>query len=213
MGATGAGKTTVINLLKRMYDVTGGVIKLDGTDIRELQLSQLRTSIECVMQDIFLFSDTVSENVKLGRRDSLHDSAVRNAIRSARADNFVEHMPDQYETVIGERGVGLSGGQKQRLTIARALSCGAPVLVLDDSTSALDMETEQQIQQTLSRLHGITKIIIAHRISAVRNADEILVLDKGLVAERGTHEQLLALDGQYRQTYRIQYETYLQETT
>ncbi|MCI1209538.1 MAG: ABC transporter ATP-binding protein/permease [Treponema sp.] len=211
MGATGAGKTTVINLLKRMYDATGGVIKLDGVDIRKLGLSQLRTSIACVMQDVFLFSDTISDNVKLGRKNRLNMCAVKKAVQSAHADDFVEKMEAQYNTVIGERGVGLSGGQKQRLTIARALSSTAPVLVFDDSTSALDTETEQHIQQTLEKLQGVTKIIIAHRISAVRTADEIIVLDKGSVAERGTHDQLLAKKGLYYTTYQTQYGACLRE--
>jgi len=206
MGATGAGKTTVINLLKRMYDATSGTIRLDGTDIKNLTLKQLRTSVACVMQDIFLFSDTICDNVKLGRKNSLAMPAVKDAVHRAQAGSFVEKMDEQYETVIGERGVGLSGGQKQRLTIARALSCGAPVLVLDDSTSALDTETEQEIQKMLSKLTGTTKIIIAHRISAVRTADEIIVLDKGAVAERGTHEQLLAQKGLYYKTYKTQYD-------
>jgi ATP-binding cassette, subfamily B, multidrug efflux pump len=205
MGATGSGKTTVINMLKRMYDATGGTIKLDGVDIRMLTLEQLRTSIACVLQDVFLFSDTISDNVKLGRKDLLDMHAVKDAVHRAQAGDFVEKMDDQYDTVIGERGVGLSGGQKQRLTIARALSCGAPVLVFDDSTSALDTETEQEIQKMLSGLSSTTKIIIAHRISAVRNADEIIVLDKGAVVERGTHEQLLARRGLYYETYETQY--------
>jgi ATP-binding cassette, subfamily B, multidrug efflux pump len=205
MGATGTGKTTVINLLKRMYDATGGTIKLDGTDIRTLTLSQLRTNIACVMQDVFLFSDTISDNVKLGRKNRLDQYAVKSAVQNAHADDFVEKMDAQYDTVIGERGVGLSGGQKQRLTIARALSCGAPILVLDDSMSALDTETEQQIQKTLAGLSGITKIIIAHRISAVQNADEIIILDNGAIAERGTHKELLAKKGLYYETYKTQY--------
>jgi len=205
MGATGAGKTTVINMLKRMYDATGGTIRLDGTDIRMLPLDQLRTSVACVLQDVFLFSDTICDNVKLGRKNRLDMPAVKDAVHRAQAGGFVEKMDEQYDTVIGERGVGLSGGQKQRLTIARALSCGAPVLVLDDSTSALDTETEQEIQKMLSRLPHTTKIIIAHRISAVRSADEIIVLDKGSIAERGTHEQLLAMKGLYYETYKTQY--------
>jgi ATP-binding cassette subfamily B protein len=163
------------------------------------------------MQDVFLFSDTISDNVKLGRKNRLNMCAVKKAVQSAHADDFVEKMEAQYNTVIGERGVGLSGGQKQRLTIARALSSTAPVLVFDDSTSALDTETEQHIQQTLEKLQGVTKIIIAHRISAVRTADEIIVLDKGSVAERGTHDQLLAKKGLYYTTYQTQYGACLRE--
>jgi ATP-binding cassette, subfamily B, multidrug efflux pump len=212
MGATGAGKTTVINMLKRMYDATSGTIKLDNVDIRNLSLGQLRTSIACVMQDVFLFSDTISDNVKLGRKNLLDTYAVKTAVHSAHADEFVEKMDEKYDTVIGERGVGLSGGQKQRLTLARALSCTAPVLVLDDSTSALDTETEQEIEKTLYGLTSTTKIIIAHRISAVRNADEIIVLDKGKVAERGTHGELLALKGLYYNTYKTQYGSMPMET-
>ncbi len=212
MGATGAGKTTIINLLKRMYDATEGVIKLDGTDICHLPLAQLRTNIATVMQDVFLFSDTISDNVKLGRKKKLDIDKVKYAVHHAQAEDFVEKMENQYDTVIGERGVGLSGGQKQRLTIARALSCSsAPVLVLDDSTSALDMETEQHIQQTLDNFRKVTKIIIAHRISAVRNADEIIVIDKGKIVERGTHEQLLQKKGLYYTTFQTQYGAYFQK--
>ncbi len=205
MGATGSGKTTIINLLKRMYDVSSGSIKLDGTDIREISLEQLRRSIACVMQDIFLFSDTISGNVRLGERAELADAAVEKAMIDSCSAEFASKMQDGYETVIGERGVGLSGGQKQRITIARAVSRSAPVLVLDDSTSALDTETERQIQSTLESLAGMTKIIITHRISAVRHADEIIVLDGGTVAEHGTHEQLLEKKGLYYKTYRSQY--------
>ena len=205
MGATGSGKTTIINLLKRMYDSTAGTITLDGADIKKIPLDQLRTSVSSVVQDVFLFSDTISENVKLGQKKVLSDADVENALDAACAGDFVHSMKDGVSTVVGERGIGLSGGQKQRVTIARALSHHAPVLVLDDSTSALDTETEREFQKTLNGLSGMTKIIIAHRISAVRNADEIIVLDKGAVAERGTHSELLAKKGLYYETWCTQY--------
>jgi len=205
MGATGSGKTTIINLLKRMYDVTSGSIKIDGVDIRELPLSVLRRAVACVMQDIFLFSDTIEGNIRLGERDSMTLPQVRGALEKSHSAEFVDKMEEKENTVIGERGVGLSGGQKQRITIARALARKTPVLVLDDSTSALDTETEQDIQKVLADLHGMTKLIIAHRISAVRKADKIIVLEKGRVAEEGTHEELLARGGLYKETYDSQY--------
>ncbi|MDD5928517.1 MAG: ABC transporter ATP-binding protein [Spirochaetales bacterium] len=205
MGSTGSGKTTIINLLKRMYDVTGGSIKLDGIDIRELPLPTLRRAISCVMQDIFLFSDTIDGNIRLGARETITVPEVRSALEQSHSAEFVDRMEEKENTVIGERGVGLSGGQKQRITIARALARKTPVLVLDDSTSALDTETEQEIQGVLAELSGMTKIIIAHRISAVRKADKIIVLDKGRVVECGTHEELLARGGLYKETYDSQY--------
>lgn len=205
MGATGSGKTTLINLLKRMYDVSDGSIKLDGVDIRDLPLSTLRSAVSCVMQDIFLFSDTIEGNIRLGARETISTAQVRSALAQSHSAEFVDRMEEKENTVIGERGVGLSGGQKQRITIARALARKTPVLVLDDSTSALDTETEQEIQEVLSELKGMTKIIIAHRISAVRKADKIIVLDKGRVAECGTHEELLSLGGLYKETYDSQY--------
>ena len=209
MGATGAGKSSLIYLLQRLYDCTDGTILLDDTDIRRLSLKQLRGSISAVMQDVFLFSDTISENVKLGKRELITPALIRQASADAQASEFIEKMDDQYETIIGERGVGLSGGQKQRISIARALAKKNPILVLDDSTSALDMETEHLIQKTLKTLEDTTKIIIAHRISSVRNADEILILSDGKIAERGTHESLLAAKGLYYQTYMAQYGAYL----
>lgn len=205
MGATGSGKSSVINLLQRFYDATEGAVTLDGTDIRDLTLKQLRSSISVVLQDVFLFSDTIEENIKMGQRSILPMEEIKKAAESAQAKVFIEKMDEQYDTVIGERGVGLSGGQKQRISIARALAKHAPVLVLDDSTSALDMETEHEIQKTLNELKDTTKLIIAHRISAVRHADEIIYLKDGAIAERGTHEELLARRGLYYETYLAQY--------
>lgn len=205
MGATGSGKTTIINLLKRMYNVTGGSIKIDGVDIKDLPLPTLRRSISCVMQDIFLFSDTIDGNVRLGERETMTTVQVRSALEQSLASEFVDKMEEKEQTVIGERGVGLSGGQKQRITIARALARRTPILVLDDSTSALDTETEQDIQKVLANLKGMTKIIIAHRISAVRKADKIIVLDKGKVCECGTHDELIKKGGLYKETYDSQY--------
>lgn len=208
MGATGAGKTSVVQLLQRLYDATDGVIRLDGVDIRDLTFDQLRGSISLVMQDVFLFSDTITENVKLGKRDIVDLEAVRKAALAAQASSFIEKMDNTYDTVIGERGVGLSGGQKQRISIARALAKNTPILVMDDSTSALDMETEHEIQKTLHDLNHTTKLIIAHRISAVRHADEIIVLENGSIHERGTHEELMQKRGLYYATYLSQYGTY-----
>ncbi len=208
MGVTGSGKTSIVNLIERFYDISDGKILLDGIDIRQLPLETVRQSIAVVMQDVFLFSDTIRENVRLGQRATMSEETVREAVRSASAQGFIEKMTNQYETVIGERGVGLSGGQKQRISIARALAKKAPILILDDSTSALDMETEYEIQQELAALKNTTKVIIAHRISAVKYADEIIILEHGQVVERGTHQSLMEKKGFYYSTYEAQYGDY-----
>ena len=205
MGATGSGKTSIINLLQRFYDPTSGEITIDGVDIKKLSLAQVRTCCAVVMQDVFLFSDTIAENIMMGKRQEMDPELVRVSAKMAQASGFIEEMEEQYETVIGEKGVGLSGGQKQRISIARALAKKSPVLVFDDSTSALDMETEQEIQKVLRSITESSKIIIAHRISAVRSADEIIYLQNGRVAERGTHQELLAKKGLYYETYMAQY--------
>ncbi|CUH91591.1 ABC transporter ATP-binding protein [Herbinix luporum] len=211
MGTTGAGKSSIINLLQRFYDASQGEILLDGVNIKDLSLKQLRGSISLVMQDVFLFSDTINENVKLGKRPWVKQEEVIEAAHYSQASEFIERMDDGYDTIIGERGVGLSGGQKQRISIARALAKKTPILVLDDSTSALDMETEHLIQKSLTDIKA-TKIIIAHRISAVRNADEIIILENGKIKERGTHETLLKEKGYYYQTYQAQYGDYISDS-
>jgi len=205
MGATGSGKTTIINMLLRFYDPEEGQILLNGMDIREMPLAVVRKNASVVMQDVFLFSDTIDENIRLGNKDSITKDEINEALTKACASDFVGKLDEGTETVIGERGVGLSGGQKQRISMARAFAKHAPVLVLDDSTSALDMETEHEVQENLSELKNATKIIIAHRISAVRHADEIIVLEDGKISERGNHEKLLEKQGYYYKTYMAQY--------
>ena len=205
MGATGSGKTTIINMLLRFYDPDKGRILLNGIDIRELPLAVVRRNASVVMQDVFLFSDTIEENIRLGNKESITDEDISEALKRACAAGFVEKLEDGTGTVIGERGVGLSGGQKQRLSMARAFAKHAPVLVLDDSTSALDMETEHEVQANISEFKNSTKIVIAHRISAVRHADEIIVLEDGRICEKGDHEELLSKKGYYYKTYMAQY--------
>ncbi|MBP7401118.1 MAG: ABC transporter ATP-binding protein [Clostridia bacterium] len=204
IGLTGSGKSTLIQLVARFYDPTSGQVLIDGTDLREYDLDALRRSIGLVSQDVFLFSDTAEGNVAYGNPDLPFEDVVH-AARTAAADDFIRKMPEGYDTIVGERGVGLSGGQRQRISLARALACNPSILLLDDTTSAVDMETEAEIQQALDASYGDrTVLIVAHRISSVRHADLILVLKDGEIAERGTHEELLAIGGMYADVYRTQ---------
>ena len=205
MGETGSGKTTLIHLLARFYDVTEGAVLVDGCDVRKWKLNELRRGIGTATQDVFLFSDTVEGNVAFGDQ-SLTIDEVKDFSRRAAAAEFVEHLPEGYDTIIGERGVGLSGGQRQRIALARALAVRPSILVMDDTTSAVDSETEQYIQEQLRALpFSCTKFIIAQRISSMRDADLILVLKDGKISERGTHRELLEQRGYYWQTYCLQY--------
>ncbi len=204
IGPTGSGKTTIVNLLARLYDVDSGEILLDGCNIRMWKLQQLRGAIGTATQDVFLFSDTVDGNIAFGNQ-GLTEEEVRDFARRAAADGFINKMPEGYETIIGERGVGLSGGQKQRIALARALATRPAVLVLDDTTSALDNETEKYIQQQLAELpFKCTRIIISQRVSSVKDADQIIVLENGRITEKGKHEDLIRRRGYYCETYALQ---------
>jgi ATP-binding cassette, subfamily B, bacterial len=206
VGPSGAGKTTLCSLLPRFYDVTGGRITVDGIDIRDLKLPSLRRQIGIVQQDVFLFGGTLRENVAYGKLDATEDE-IREAVRRARLDDMVGHLPDGLDTVIGERGVKLSGGQQQRLAIARMFLKNPPILILDEATSALDTETERAIQRSLAELAaGRTTLVIAHRLATVHHADRIVVVDDGRIVEQGRHDELLARgSGVYRRLHEAQF--------
>ena len=205
MGATGSGKSTIANLAMRFIDPTSGNIRTDGTDLRDLDLDSARFGKAIVTQDIFLFSDTITSNLDKGQKGLLSQEVLEESAKDAAAHDFISKLAEGYDTVIGEKGVGLSGGQKQRVSIARAFASGRPLLIFDDATSALDMETEKKVQRAIKHHRNLTMMIIAHRISAVRDADEIIILDHGKIVERGTHESLMALKGIYYKTYMTQY--------
>jgi ABC-type multidrug transport system fused ATPase/permease subunit len=204
LGATGSGKSTLINLIPRFYDVTGGVLQIDGVDVRRYRLASLRRHIGIVAQETFLFGDSVRGNIAYARPDAPLDEVIE-AAKAANIHDFIESLPDGYDTKIGERGVNLSGGQKQRVAIARALLMNPPILILDDSTSSVDTETETMIQRALVSLtESRTTFVIAQRISTVKRASKIVVLDKGRIAEYGSHDELLARGGLYAELYQIQ---------
>lgn len=205
IGATGSGKSSLINLICRFYDVNQGRVLVDDIDVRNLDLQTLRGNIGIAMQDVFLFSDTIEGNIAYGNPDCTFEQ-VQAAAKIANADEFIRDMPEGYDTIIGERGVGLSGGQKQRISLARAILKDPSIIILDDTTSAIDMETESMIQNELKKISDErTVFIIAHRISSIIHADQILVLDNGRLVERGTHEQLLAKKGYYSTVFHHQY--------
>ena len=205
MGATGSGKSTIANLAMRFIDPTSGSVRTDGVDLRELDLESARCGKAIVTQDIFLFSDTITANLDKGRKGLLSPDLIVQSATDAAAHDFISKLSDGYNTVIGEKGVGLSGGQKQRVSIARAFASQRPLLIFDDATSALDMETEKKVQKAIAGHANRTMMIIAHRISAVRDADEIIILDHGRIVERGNHESLMALKGNYYKTFVSQY--------
>jgi len=208
VGPTGVGKTTLVSLVPRFYDTIEGKIQIDGVDVREIDLDLLHQSVSMVLQDVFLFHGTVRENILFGKPDATEEEVIR-AAEIANASEFIDHMPNGYDTLIGERGVKLSGGQKQRLSIARAVLKDSPILILDEATSSVDTETEMLIQQALERLiKGRTTIIIAHRLSTVRNADRIVALEGSKIVEAGKHEELLAEKGLYHKLYTAQQHLY-----
>ncbi|MCY7770595.1 ABC transporter ATP-binding protein/permease [Bacillus haynesii] len=205
IGATGSGKSSIVQLLSRFYEPTSGRITIDGKPLEHYSIKMLRSNIGVVPQESFLFSSTIRSNISYGKPDASMDEIVESAKR-AQAHDFIMELPNQYDTMLGERGLGLSGGQKQRIAIARAICLNPGILILDDSTSAVDMETEHRIQLALREvMRDRTTFIIAHRISSLKHADEILVLDKGVVKERGTHEQLMEENGLYKRIFDLQY--------
>ena len=204
MGETGSGKTLLTELIPRIYDVSSGEVRVDGTNVRMLKLQQLRHNIGMATQDVFLYSDTIDGNIAYGDSDCSEEQVV-NSAKLADADGFIRKLSDGYDTIVGERGVGLSGGQKQRISLARALNVKPSILILDDTTSALDLETEKHIQDSLKNLdYSCTKIIVAQRISTTKFADKIIVMKDGSIIEQGTHEELIRKNGYYKEVYDLQ---------
>lgn len=205
VGPTGAGKTTIVNLIPRFYDVSGGAVKIDGVDVRDVTSASLREQIGVVLQDSFLFSDTIMSNIRVGKPDATDEEVIA-AAKLARADTFIERLPESYNTVLGERGSGLSQGQRQLLAIARAALANPRILILDEATSSVDTRTERLIQTALEDLlRGRTSFVVAHRLSTIRHADQVLVLKEGQIIERGTHDELLAKHGFYYDLYMSQF--------
>jgi ATP-binding cassette subfamily B protein len=204
VGSTGSGKTTIIKLLLRFYDPDSGSIRIGDTDIRLFEQADLRQAMALVSQDVFLFHGTVEENIAYGFPEASGDE-IRDAARTAEAHDFITALPNGYDTIVGERGQKLSGGQRQRLSIARALLTESQILILDEATSAVDNETEAAIQRSLARIaHNRTMVVIAHRLSTIRRADHIYVIDRGRVAQSGTHDELIAVEGTYRSLWNVQ---------
>ena len=207
VGPSGAGKSTLVDLIPRFYDVTSGAINIDGKNIKDVKLDSLRSLMGIVTQETFLFDDSVKANIAYGL-DSVSDDVIKKAAIAANADEFIEELPEGYDTIIGERGVKLSGGQRQRIAIARAIVKNPPILILDEATSSLDTESEKIVQDAIETLmHNRTVVVIAHRLSTVHNADKIIVLDKGLIVDTGTHQELINKDGIYKQLHNMQFKT------
>ena len=206
VGSSGAGKSTIADLIPRFYDITKGSISIDGEDIKNIKIESLRKMMGVVSQEVILFNDSILNNISYGQKKINKDKII-SALTTANAMEYIEKLPDGLDTIIGERGVRLSGGQKQRLSIARAIIKNPPVLILDEATSSLDTESEKLVQQAIEKLmKDRTVLVIAHRLSTVKHADEIIVLDKGIIVERGSHDKLLSKNGKYSELYNIQFQ-------